>query len=88
MLCNYRSQSYVFTSVCLSTGGGFASLHAGIPTPGPEAGTSRDQRQAPPVDQRQAPPRPEVGTTSREPCMLGDTGNKRTVRILMECNLV
>ena len=26
--------------------------------------------------------------TPREQCMLGDTGNKRTVRILLECILV
>ena len=41
----------------------------------------REQRQAPitptpPPDQRQTPP---------EQCMLGDTGNKREVRILLEC---
>ena len=42
----------------------------------------RDQRQVPitptppPPDQRQTPP---------EQCMLGDTGNKREVRILLEC---
>ena len=38
------------------------------------------------------PPRtrypPGPGTPPREQCMLGDTGNKRTVRILLECVLV
>ena len=50
-----------------------------------------------PPDQRQTPPSP--GTRGRHPpppgadtpppkCMLGDTGNKRVVRILLECILV
>ena len=48
-----------------------------------------------PPDQRQTPPPP--GTRGRHPprsrhpppkCMLGDTGNKRVVRILLECILV
>ena len=45
-----------------------------------------DQRPAAPLDQRQAPP-----PRSRPPpaqCMLGDTGNKQAVCILLECNLV
>ena len=40
-----------------------------------------------PPDQRQATP----GTRDRHPpgqCMLGDTGNKRAVRILLEYNFV
>ena len=49
--------------------------------PGPQAGTPRDKTQSPPPrDQRQAPP--------QEQCMLGDTGNKRAIRILLECILV
>ena len=66
---------------CLRGGGESGPLHAGIhtPTPGPEAGT-------PPRHQRQGPlwtrPPPPVQ------CMLGDTGNKLAVRILLEWNLV
>ena len=77
-----------------------APLHVGIhphprnqrqaPSPPPqglEAGTpSPDQRQAR-SDQRQAPP-PGADTPHPVQCMLGDTGNKRAVRILLECNLV
>ena len=37
---------------------------------------------------RQVPPTPQGRYTPREQCMLGDTGNKRTVRILLECILV
>ena len=33
-------------------------------------------------------PHPQAGITPREQCMLGDTGNKRAVRILLECILV
>ena len=66
---------FLHLSVILFTGGS-APLHAGIhPPPGADT----------PQDQRQAPPR------SRSPpvqYMLGDTGNKRAVRILLECNLV
>ena len=44
-------EGYVFTGVCLSTGGLSAPLHAGIHTPplpsGPEADTPQDQRQTP-----------------------------------------
>ena len=32
-------------------------------------------------------PTPPGRYTPREQCMLGDTGNKRTVRILLECIL-
>ena len=48
----------------------------------------QDQRKPPP-DQRQALP-PPAGPDNPHPpqCMLGDTGNKRAVRILLECNLV
>ena len=42
-----------------------------------------------PEDQRQAPPRPEAGSPPPpEQCMLGDTGNKRALRILLKCMLV
>ena len=91
----------VFTPVCqsfCSQGGGVsASLLARIHLP-------PDQRQVPPQTRcRYPPPRPEAstlpGTRGRYPpipeagtppaqCMLGDTGNKRAVRILLECNLV
>ena len=47
----------------------------------------------PPGTRDRHPPGPEAGTPPgadppQEQCMLGDTGNKRTVRILLECNLV
>ena len=45
-------QGNVFTGVCLSTGGGSASVHAGIPPPPDQAPTPRNQT---PPDQ--APPR-------------------------------
>ena len=67
-------QGYVFTRVCDSVlGGGSASVHAGIPLP---------QADTPPEAD---PPGPG---TPREQCMLGDTGNKWAVRILLECILV
>ena len=66
---------YTYLSFC--SRGGSASVHAGIPyPPGP----------GPP----QAPPGPGTPQTRHPPaqCMLGDTVNKRAVRILLECNLV
>ena len=72
---------FLHVSVILSTGWGSAPVHAGMHTPpGPEADTPPQVRgRHPPKDQRQTP---------REQCMLGDTGNKRAVRILLECILV
>ena len=62
---HYRPQrsceGYVFTGVCLSTGGGSASVHAGIPPPrdhappGPDPPGTRPPRTRPPRDQ--TPPR-------------------------------
>ena len=60
----------------------------------------REQRQVPPPDQRQIPPWEQTQQDQRQvplgleagtapvQCMLGDTGNKWAVRILLECNLV
>ena len=60
---NKVCEGYVFTSVCLSTGGGgSASVH-----------TLRGDTPAP--QSRHTPP---------AQCMLGDTANKRAVRILLE----
>ena len=70
---NEVCEGYVFTRVCLSTGGS-ASDHAGIPP---------RLEQNPPSEQ--APPR---SRHPREQCMLGDTAYKRAVRILLECILV
>ena len=74
----------------LFTGGGSASVHAGISPPG--ADLQWDQTplldQAPPLDQaprEQTLPRP--GTLQVQ-SMLGDTVNARGLRILLECNLV
>ena len=83
---NEVCEGYVFTRVCHSVHGGRGGLphsmlgytHPNLyqrqtpPSPGPEAGT---------------PTGPEAGTPLVQ-CMLGDTGNKRLVRILLECNLV
>ena len=85
---------FLHVSVILFTGGGWSALlHAGIP-PRPEAGTSPGtrpprSRQPPPQEQRQASP-PGTGTPPPHSaqCMLGDTDNKREVRILLECSLV
>ena len=98
---NEVCEGYVFTRVCHSVHkAGSAPVHAEMHThpPGPEADTLWDQRQTP-WDQRQAPPPsqvPEAGTpptgpeagTPQEQCVLGNTGNKRAVRILLECILV
>ena len=89
---------FLHVSVILSTRGGdlphfllgYTPTHppgpeAGTPPPGPEAGAPLGPEvgipsgSRPPWDQRQVPP---------VQCMLGDTGNKRAVRILLECNLV
>ena len=110
-------QGNIFAPVCLSVHDGrSAPLHAGI-SPGPEAGTPQDQRQAPhpqkqthprgqtplgadtppgaDTPQEQTPgsrhPPREQTPQSRHPHSrhrYGDTGNKRAVRILLECNLV
>ena len=87
MLCFFSSslppatklgQGNLFSSVCqeFCSQGGSAALYAGIPL-----GT----RNRSPWDQRQTHP------GSRHPlvqCMLGDMGNERVVRNLLECKLV
>ena len=70
---NEVCEGYVFTGVCLSTGGGSAPLHAGIHPPG---------RHHP----GQTPP--QAGQTPPQPSACWDTVNKWAVRILLECNLV
>ena len=68
---------FLNVSMILFTGGS-APLHDGIHPP---------SRHPPPQDQRQAdPPWDQVPPSTQ--CMLGDTGNKRAVCILLECNLV
>ena len=100
----YRPQrswgKIIFSEACVRNSihrGVSAPLHAGIHTPlGPEADTPppQDQRQTPHPDPRSrlppSPPqsRPPPGTDPQAQCMLGDTGNKRAVRILLECILV
>ena len=65
-------QGYVFTRVCDSVQGGvFASVHAGIYTPGAD---TPSMEQTPGAD------------SPRDQCIMGDTGNKRAVRILLECH--
>ena len=55
----------------------------------PLAGTPPG-RYTPPAGTPPSPGRytPRAGTAPPEQCMLGDTGNKRTVRILLECIFV
>ena len=80
---------FLYLSVILFTGGkGYLGRYPCPPGPS----STRDQVHLPgtryttlgpgtPSPQDQVPP-------PRELCMLGDTGNKRAVRILLECNLV
>ena len=80
-------QGNIFRSVCqefCSQGGVCTIACWDTPPPGPEADPPQEQRQTPP-DQRQTPP---PGADPPAQCMLGDTGNKRAVRILLECILV
>ena len=92
-------QCNIFSSVCqefCSQGGGstWAGTH-------PQAGTPPLGRYTPswagPPPPGQVHPlgryplgryTPQAGTPPREQCMLGDMGNKRAVRILLECILV
>ena len=89
---------FLHVSVILSTGGVCPitcwDTH-NPPPPGPEAGTPQTRgRHPPPGPEAGTPPPgadtrpgPEAGNPTVQ-CMLGDTGNKRAVRILLECNLV
>ena len=52
----------------------------------PQAGIPRQVHPPGQVPPGQVPPR--AGTHPSAQCLLGDTGNKRAVRILLECNLV
>ena len=70
---------FLHVSVILVTGGGLPIACWDTHPPGPDAGTPWDQRQAPILPREQTPP---------AQCMLGDMGNKRAVRILLECDLV
>ena len=80
---------FLHVSVILFTGGvGLPHCMLGYVLP-----RTRGRHPAPAADT--TTPRPEAGTHppwSRTPppaqCMLGDTGNKLAVRILLECNLV
>ena len=83
----YRPQTkfgkvmFLHVSVILSTGGGSAPLHAGIHPPVAESPTGTDTPtpgSRPPSGSRHPPAQ----------CILGDTGNKRAVSILLECILV
>ena len=74
---NEVCEGYVFTPICQS----FCSLGGVCPrcTSSPAI---RGRLPPPTPDQRQTPP------PLPEQCMLGNTGNKRAVRILLECILV
>ena len=67
-------QGYVFTSVCDSVNRGVCLSSCWDPPPG--------SRHFPRTRH------PPGADTPPEQCMLGDTGNKRAVRILLECILV
>ena len=81
LLSYYRPQTkfakvvFLHVSVILSTGGGLPQCMLGYHPPG--AGTTPPPEQIPPRSRH--PP---------EQCMLGDTANRREVRILLECILV
>ena len=76
--------------------GGSASVHAGIQSPDqtpPWDQTKPPRGQTPPRSRPPGirPPTPGAdphGPDAPEQCMLGDMGNKRAVRILLECILV
>ena len=83
-------QGYVFTRVCDSVHReGLPHCMLGYtPSPGSEVGTGSSPwtRQTPPPGPGNHPP-PGSRTPPRQ-CMLGDTGNNRAGRILLECNLL
>ena len=91
---------YMCLSVILFTGGGSASVHAGMPPPGadppeknPPAADPPQQTPPPGADPpgvdtppSRHPPTPRADTPQQS--MLRDTVNVWAVRILLECNLV
>ena len=82
---------FLHVSVILFTGLGLPHCMLGYtPPPGPEAGPIACWDTPPPRTRHPLPgTRQPLGPdTPPEQCMLGDTGNKRAVSILLECNLV
>ena len=79
---NEVCESYVFTPVCHSVHRG-----GGLPQCMLECTSPPNTRGRTPRDKRQTPSRPEADPPWNQ-CILGDTGNKRAVRILLECILV
>ena len=88
---------FLHVSVILFTGGGCVSqCMLGYTPPGPEADTPRGQTPHSADNPLEQTPPPGPGAENLPPpgadppaqCMLGDTGNKRAVRILLECILV
>ena len=90
---------FLQVSVILFTGAYYMLGYTGTTTPHPGTRGMHLPTRYRPVARTRYPPRP--GTTpkgadtplqTRRPlpvqCMLGDTGKKRAVRILLECNLV
>ena len=77
-------------SVILFTGGGSASVYAGIPHPPQHTPRTRHPPRADTPQSRHHPPDQAPLRTDNPPaqCMLGDTVHKRAVCILLECNLV
>ena len=95
---NEVCEGYVFTRVCHSVHRG-GSTWAGTPRPGTTSGTRYTPRTRYTPLEPGTPPGTRYtqqdhvhptgpGTPPRGHCMLGDTGNKRAVRILLECILV
>ena len=83
-------QGNIFSSVCqefCSPGGGSAPLHAGIHTlpPGADTPPGADISLGADTCQEQTPPEADISPMQ---CKLGDKGNKRAVRTLLECILV
>ena len=81
---NEVCEGYVFTPVCqsfCSQGEVSSSMHAEIHIP-------PGSRHPPEVDPPKADPSEADTPPPSAQCMLGDTGTKRAVRILLECILV
>ena len=82
---------FLHVSVILFTGGLPHCMLGYRDPPGPEAGTPPSGPGTPRPLEQTSPPGTGTFPRCRHPpaqCMLGDTGNKRAVRILLECNLV
>ena len=76
-------QGNIFRSMCQEGTPGAGTAPGPWTRYTPQAGTPREQ-----VNPQDQVHHPGTRYTPRVQCMLGDTGNKRVVRILLECILV